>query len=554
MNREFLRLLVTATFAFGVLILYQRWTEFSQPPTEVASTPSAVHQATQVSPADNAVPQVTQELVASSEGGSTVPSLANEQLAPTTVSGEIVATIANDAVAAGFDQQGNLVQLQLLRHTVEQDGEPLPLLVSNNNNLYIAQSGLIGAGLPTHEDPGWRTQVAASQANVVTSTWADGTLQVERKYILAEQGYLGRVEYVLTNTGTENVTGHAYFQFLRDRKPPASYSALVPSYFGAAIYTNEDKYSKYSFDDLEDYPKRTSDGWIGIVERYFMGVWLDGGSQRENYMNPAANDNVRIGIIRSVAPVAPNASVTLTQPFFLGALEQNLLNELDQDIAPNISLAVDYGWLSWACRPLFWVLGKIHQGIGNWGVAIILLTVLIKLLLYPLTNVSYRSMAKLKTFAPQMQKLKERHGEDKQALQQAMIELYRKEKINPMGGCLPILVQIPIFIALYWMLLESVELRHAPLGGWLTDLSAPDPYYILPVILGLAMFGQFKLNPTPPDPTQAMIMKIMPIGFAGFSIFFPSGLVVYWITNTVLSVAQQWHITRNLEQATKKRN
>lgn len=564
MNSDFVRLLVTAAFAFSVLILYQRWLEFSKPriaelettlqSTELAqvgqpTTTSATPQTTQ-----DALPQVTQQL----QDGT--PTTTNESVPATTTAttsdanteAPIVA-LRNDALEINFDRSGNMVKARLLRHAVAPGGEALPLLSNNAEHLYIGQSGLLGEGLPSHKDAGWQTTSSVTDATSVSSYWQQDGLSVERHYTLAPSGYLGTISYVLTNESEQSYTGHAYFQFLRDRNPPTSYSKLIPSYFGAAIYTEADKYAKHDFDDLEDYPKRTSDGWIGIVQRYFLGAWLDGGTQRENYMNDAGNNNVAIGIIRAVGPVAPGASITLVQPFFLGALEQDLLEGLDAAAAPNISLAVDYGWLSFICRPLFWLLEWIEQVVGNWGLAIILLTFLIKLVFFPLMSKSYRSMAKLKTFAPEMQKLKERFGEDRQAMQKSMLELYRKEKINPLGGCMPVLVQIPVFISLYWMLLESVELRHAPFYGWLTDLSGPDPYYVLPMLLGVAMFGQFKVNPTPPDPTQAMVMKLMPIGFAAFSIFFPSGLVIYWLTNTILSVAQQWYITRSIAKPTTKK-
>ena len=556
MNSDFLRLLVTASFAFGILILYQRWLEFSKPEVELTTTSSAQTEVTikTEQAEDPTLPQVTQSLQADNEAKDVAASATPTTSSTLGSDREVVATISNDYIEMSANQRGDLVLALLLRHTAQDHETPLALLVNNSSNQYIAQSGLIGEGLPSHQEEGWSTTlVNADGTSQIVSKWSSTNLEVSRTYFLTNNSYVGTVSYTLTNTSDQPIRGHVYYQYLRDRNSPPYYSALLPSYFGAAIYTDEEKYNKYSFDDFENYPKRTSDGWLGIVQRYFMAAWLDGGGERENYLNYVGQNYVSVGKIRPLGTIEANSSYTIDQPFFVGALEQDLLDQIDPSIAPNISLAVDYGWLSIICRPLFLLLNFIHNSVGNWGLSIIGLTFLIKLVFFPLMTKSYRSMARLKAVAPQMQKLKERHGDDKQALQQAMLEMYRKEKINPLGGCLPILVQIPVFIALYWMLLESIELRHAPFYGWITDLTATDPYFILPVLLGIAMFGQFKLNPTPPDPTQAMIMKIMPIGFAGFSIFFPAGLVIYWLTNTILSVAQQWYITKKLVDSKQKK-
>lgn len=553
MNFDFVRLLVTAAFAFSALILYQRWLEFSEE-LPLAAEQDATADQVPTTQAESVLPQVTQDLQA--EGIGSVPVTDADAQLPSTatdVAGKAIASIGNEAILAGFDGKGNLVKVELLQHPAKVDGPPLELLTSNPNHLYVAQIGLLGDGLPSHQDPGW--QLTGGQGEKISvSEWRNNSLAVTRSYLVGEKGYQGEVRLVITNQGATARSGHAYFQFLRNHQPPIGYSALIPSYYGAAIYTERDKYSKYDFDDLTEYPKRTNNGWIAIVQRYFMAAWLDGGGERENFMRKVGDDNVAIGIIRPLGIIAPGTTVTLTQPFFIGALEQDLLEKLDPAIGTGTQLAVDYGWLTIVSGPLFSLLSLIHGWVNNWGLSIIMLTFLIKLVFYPLMSKSYRSMARMKNVAPQMQKLKERHGDDRQAMQKKIMELYRKEKINPLGGCLPIVIQIPVFIALYWMLLESVELRQAPFGLWIQDLSSPDPYYILPVLLGGAMFGQFKLNPTPPDPTQALIMKIMPIGFGAFSIFFPCGLVVYWLTNTILSVAQQWHITRNIAKATAKRN
>jgi YidC/Oxa1 family membrane protein insertase len=294
------------------------------------------------------------------------------------------------------------------------------------------------------------------------------------------------------------------------------------------------------------YPKNSNDGGVAMLQHYFLSAWLpNNGTPREFYTRKLDGGLYAAGVILPAGTIEPGKSTTLAVPLYAGPQEQNKLAKL----APGLELTVDYGWLTIIAVPLFWVLSWFHRWVGNWGVAIILLTVVIKLLFYPLSEASYRSMAKMRVLAPKLQKLKDQYANDRQRLQQAMMELYKTEKINPLGGCLPIVVQIPVFIALYWVLLASVELRHAPFALWIVDLSAPDPWYVLPVLMGATMIIQTRLNPEPPDPVQAKVMKIMPIAFSVFFFFFPAGLVLYWLVNNVLSIAQQWNINRVLGRA-----
>jgi YidC/Oxa1 family membrane protein insertase len=320
------------------------------------------------------------------------------------------------------------------------------------------------------------------------------------------------------------------------------------------VYTEKDKLHMASFEDIAknkaDYPKEATDGWVALVQHYFLGAWLPPpGTLREIFLRPLDNGLYAAGVKIPLGQLNPGQTATVTAQLYAGPQEQEALRKL----APGLELTVDYGWLRVLAVPLFWVLSQIHDYVHNWGVAIILLTVLIKLAFYPLSATSYKSMARMKVLAPKLQKLKERYGDDRQRMHQAMMELYKTEKVNPLGGCLPIVVQIPVFIALYWTLLLSVELRQAPFMLWIHDLSRQDPYYILPVLMGATMFIQTWLNPAPPDPVQAKLMKIMPIAFSVFFFFFPSGLVLYWLVNNVLSIAQQWYITRTLEQAKTSR-
>jgi YidC/Oxa1 family membrane protein insertase len=363
--------------------------------------------------------------------------------------------------------------------------------------------------------------------------------------------YVVDIGFEATNTGATVVEPFAYFQLVRDTKPPAGDSKMVPVFNGVEVYTEKDKLHKASFDDIVKNklgePKSAEDGWIAIVQHYFLGAWLPKPGEWREYVVQNQPDDGRFaaGVILRVGRLDPGQASVVMSRLYAGPQEQALLKSL----APGLELTVDYGWLRPLAVPLFWVLNEIHKMVKNWGVAIILLTVIIKLIFYPLSAASYKSMAKMKVLAPKLQRLKERHGDDRQRMHQAMVELYKTEKINPLGGCLPIVVQIPVFIALYWVLLLSVELRQAPFVWWIQDLSRPDPIYILPVLMGATMFIQTWLNPTPPDPMQAKLMKIMPIAFSVFFFFFPSGLVLYWLVNNILSIAQQWRITHVLERA-----
>jgi YidC/Oxa1 family membrane protein insertase len=316
-------------------------------------------------------------------------------------------------------------------------------------------------------------------------------------------------------------------------------------------YSPEDKYTKESFDDMRDarLQREVSDGWIAMIQHYFLSAWIPpSGTVETFYTNVLDNSRYIIGKYSSPVTIASGASHSFENRLFVGPKLQETLTE----VAPGLELAVDYGWLTVIAQPIFWLLNKIHSIVGNWGWAIIILTILIKLAFYKLSETSYKSMANMRKMTPRMQALKDRYGDDKQRLNQAMMELYKKEKINPLGGCLPILVQIPVFIALYWVLLESVEMRHAPFALWLNNLSAPDPYFVLPLIMGVSMFVQQKLNPPPPDPIQAKVMMSLPFVFTVFFAFFPSGLVLYWVVNNLLSIAQQWYITQKIEKAAAK--
>ena len=373
---------------------------------------------------------------------------------------------------------------------------------------------------------------------------------ITKRFTFTRGEYLINVEYLINNQSSQNWQGNFFAQLKRDNSadPSKTTSMGMASFLGAATQTNDDNYLKVDFDDVDDEPfkEKTNGGWIAILQHYFVTAWVPNKNQQHTYevRKNSQGENIA-GLVSPATIVAPGESITIGAQLYGGPKYQKRLEE----IAPNLELTVDYGFLFFIGQPLFWLLTFFHSFIGNWGWAIILTTLVIKLVFFPLSAASYRSMANMRRVGPDMARIKDLHGNDRQKMSAAMMELYKKEKINPLGGCLPILVQMPVFIALYWVLMESVELRQAPFMFWLTDLSIKDPLFILPILMGVTMFGQQMLNPTPPDPTQAKVMKMMPIMFTFFFLWFPSGLVLYWVANNILSIAQQWVITRKIEKA-----
>ena len=426
------------------------------------------------------------------------------------------------------------------------------------------QTGLLGEGLPNHKtlyEPEKRTySLASGQPTIEVRLRARDVqgAEVVKRFVFHRGSYVIDVDYDIANRSDRALSPYGYFQFLRDGNPPTQEAAQtsafagVTTFHGPAMYTEETKFSKIDFKDIDKGKpppvKKATDGWIAIVQHYFVSAWLPpSGREREYFTNKVSDNLYTAGVVVPAGTIAPGATATIVVRAYIGPQETEALEK----VAPGFNLVVDYGWLYVLAAPLFWVLKWIHGHVGNWGWSIILLTILIKLVFYPLNAKAGRSMAQMKVLAPKMEKLKELYGDDRQKLNQAMMELYRTEKINPLGGCLPIVVQIPVFIALYWVLLASIELRHAPWLGWIQDLSAPDPYFILPVIYAVSMFIQTKINPQPADPVQARVMLIMPIMFSVFFLFFPAGLVLYWVVQNLLSIVQQWYINRTLAAEAK---
>jgi YidC/Oxa1 family membrane protein insertase len=357
----------------------------------------------------------------------------------------------------------------------------------------------------------------------------------------------------LRNAGAAPASAYTYFQLTHDGKPDMPTNSVAAtfgaqSFIGFGLYSDEHKYQKVHLSDLDkgksDHMKQATNGWLAFVQHYFVSAWLPPEGATRDYMTEKRQDGLYVGRVMIPANVAPGDTVRVASPLYAGPQEQRRLRAA----APGFDLVVDYGFLAIIAWPLFWLLQQYHSLAGNWGVAIILLTVTIKLLFFPLSAASYKSMAKMKLVTPRLTKIREQYAHDRQKMNQAMMELYKTEKINPLGGCFPILVQIPVFIALYWVLLAAIELRHAPFVLWIHDLSALDPYYVLPILMTATMVLQTKMNPVPPDPVQAQVMKFMPFVFSIFFFFFPAGLVLYWLVNNILSIAQQWQIQRMFER------
>jgi YidC/Oxa1 family membrane protein insertase len=476
-------------------------------------------------------------------------------------SGRII-QIYTDSLQLAIDLKGgDIVELALPRH-LEKIGNPdapFVLLEQNNNRIYIAQSGLVG---PDGIDSEGRAEFTASSdryemADGATELQVDlhyqneSGIKITKRYTLHRGDYLVDVEYLIENNSGSRWQSNLFGQIKRDSSaPPAADTSGMgmKPFLGSAITQPEDHFTKFTFDDMAEEPFKAQlpGGWIAMIQHYFLSAWIPNPDQSHTYSTRVTSGGFNIaGFTSPTTVVDPGQSASVGASFYAGPKDQYRLKE----ISPYLELIVDYGWLWWIAQPLFWLLTKIHGLIGNWGGAIILLTVLIKSAFFKLSATSYRSMANMRRVQPKMASIREEHAEDKQKQSAAMMELYRKEKINPMGGCLPILVQMPVFIALYWTLMESVELRHAPFMLWIHDLSVMDPYFVLPLMMGASMWFMQKLNPPPPDPMQAKIMQWMPVMFTFFFLWFPAGLVLYWVVNNLLSMAQQYVITRQIEKA-----
>jgi YidC/Oxa1 family membrane protein insertase len=554
-----LRLILLLSLGVVLFLIYQAWMEdygrIPQAPVTTASeqplsapTGDDSEQPALPSDAPNAPPAMP--LAETGQSGDT---------GDTGKAAEII-TVETDVVKAEISSRGGTLQALWLKKYAEiagQPDKPLQLLKPNDPNMFIVQSGLLGAadsGLPTHNalfsaDRTAYTLADGDDAVQVTLVWTgeDG-LVVTKRYRFERGSYLIHTEQRVDNGSDSAVALRNYDQLQRTDLIDPNKSRFVNTYTGAVYYGPETKYKRESFDAMAKEPLdlAVTGGWIAMIQHYFMAAWIPEADQEQTfYTKVVGGDRYIIGQYSPSVTVAPGGSQSFETRLFVGPKLQDRLDT----IAPGLELAVDYGWLTVLAKPIFWLMEAIYGLVGNWGWAIIILTILIKLAFYKLSEASYKSMAHMRQVAPRLKALKDRYGDDKERLNQAMMDLYKKEKINPLGGCLPILVQIPVFIALYWVLLESVELRHAPFMLWIDNLTAPDPWFVLPVIMGVSMFVQQKLNPPPPDPMQEKIFMALPFVFTVFFAFFPAGLVLYWTVNQLLSIAQQWYITRQIEKA-----
>ncbi|MEZ5554290.1 membrane protein insertase YidC [Haliea sp.] len=568
---DFQRTLLIGAIALLSFMLLTEWVAFKDAKTTaeqpvasrlITAEPDSLPEPAAALPATTAADSGNEDLPQAPE------SIADTQTASTpeviSNSGDII-TVHTDVLQVAIDLRGgDIVELALPEHLedIDKPNQPFVLLEQNERRIYVAQSGLIGSNGIDSES---RAHFSAAQSRyelapnadelTVDLLWqnAEG-LSVTKRFTLRRGDYLMTVSYIVDNKTSERWQGNLFGQIKRDSSKPSTVDSSgmgLQPFLGAAITQPDERFTKFSFKDMREEPFRAQlpGGWIAMIQHYFLSAWIPAADQSHTYSTRVTSSGFNIAGFTSPALVVdPGQQGSVSAGFYAGPKDQYRLAE----ISPYLDLSVDYGWLWWIAQPLFWLLIKIHAFVGNWGVAIILLTVLIKAVFFKLSATSYRSMANMRRVAPKMQDIREQYAEDKAKQSQAMMELYRKEKINPMGGCLPVLVQMPVFISLYWVLMESVELRHSPFFLWIEDLSVMDPYFVLPLLMGASMWFMQKLNPPPPDPMQAKIMQWLPVIFTFFFLWFPAGLVLYWVVNNLLSMAQQYVITRQIEKSDAK--
>ena len=565
------RTLLWVVFTMSLVLLWDAWNKHSgqpsifgapasrpaasAPPTAPTPTPAAGQGTTASLPA--AVPTPAAPSAAPGVAGVPAPGSAAPSAASNAAAEQV--TITTDVVRATIDTVGgSLVRLELLKHTDQNDTSRNVLLFDQSaKRLYLAQTGLItsqaGVQLPNH----------LTAMKVVTSerTLAAGAAQIELKlespaidgrrlvktYTFKRGDYVVGVKHEVFNEGSAPVSPQLYLQLARDGNPPEGESAFYFTFTGPAVYTEASKFTKVDFKDIEkgkaSHDKAADNGWVAMVQHYFASAWLlPEKVQREFRTAKVADNHFSIAMVVPLGEVAPGASKAFESRLFAGPQEEHKLAAL----APGLELVKDYGWFTVLAKPLFWLLDQLYDILGNWGWAIVALVFLLKAAFYWLNASAYKSMAKMKAINPRVMEMRERLKDKPQQMQQEMMRIYREEKVNPLGGCLPIVAQMPFFIALYWVLLSSVEMRQAPWIGWITDLAVKDPWFILPLLMTASSLLQTWLNPTPPDPLQAKLMWIMPLAFSFMFFFFPAGLVLYWLTNNILSIAQQWFINKRL--------
>lgn len=549
------RTLLWVIFVFSLILLWDQWQVYNGRPKTFfpgGSTTTEQQAANNGSGAQNADQDVPTASGVQPAGSDNVamPVAGQDSSAEKVV-------VTTDVYRLTFDTAGaRITDLSLLRFADQEDKEQ-PFRLLSPAYAYEAQTGIINAGggeaFPTHNTlmhlVAGPLEMAEGQNTLTVKFQSDAVngVQVVKTFEFTRDSYVINMRTEVVNTGAVPVTPELYLQLVRNSDALPGGSMFWHTFTGPAYYTQDDKYNKVAFSDIVEGKKplnaQTDNGWVGMVQHYFVTAWLlPEGTQRTYYTRSLGNNRVAIGMIAPLKTLAPGESLTSEAKLYTGPQNETVLEKL----APGLDLVKDYGMFKIFSKPLFWLLNMLHSLLNNWGWAIVALVVLIKAAFFWLNASAYRSMAKMKAVAPRVQEMRERYKDKPQQMQQEMMRIYREEKINPLGGCLPILVQIPVFIALYWVLLSSVEMRNAPWIGWITDLSVKDPYYILPIIMTASTLFQTWLNPTPPDPMQAKMMWIMPMVFSVMFFMFPSGLVLYWVTNNILSIAQQWFINKRL--------
>ena len=572
------RIGILGAIAVVSILLIQQWVEFEERNRPVVSQETTLSTTAAVSkPVPIAEPIADTPDLSGTESaavGADIPEpvpLAGEPETtppPSATPQHRLVTVETDTLQVLIDPLGgDLVKIALLQYKESLDDQEKPLILLNRTEAttYIAQSGLIGpnatdtdSGRPLFDTTSDSYKLSSSSDSLaVDFTLQQDEVLITKRFLFTRGSNLVEVQYLIDNRGSTVWQAGLFGQIKRDSHNPVSTEGLgMKPYLGAALTTPDEHYKKVDFDELSDadtirkggFKTAIQGGWVAMVQHYFLSAWIPDQQQENHYhLRKSRGDTYLLGFISPMLTVQPGTSGEIKASFYAGPKDIDIL----ESISPYLDLTVDYGWLWWIAKPLFHVLDFIHGILGSWGWSIVVLTLLIKLAFFHLSATSYRSMAKMRKFGPEMQRMKELYGDDRQRMSQEMMKLYKKEKINPLGGCLPILVQMPVFIALYWVLMESVQLRHTPFLGWIADLSVKDPYFILPVIMGITMWIQQKLNPTPPDPTQARIMQMLPFVFTFMFMWFPAGLVLYWVVNNTLSIAQQYVITRQIEAGEK---
>ena len=534
------RTILWAIFLVSLVMLYDGWQKDHGHPSMFS--PAPVQQAAEPNGASAVTPG----------SGDVVQTAAGALPSGTPVAGGQKVHVTTDLFDIDIDTLGaTLSQLTLQQIGDEKKDDKVTLFDQSPTHTYLARTGVVGGNFPNHDDafelvPGPTAMAAGSDTLQVKFASAEkGGVKVIKTYTFTRGSYVIGVSTSIANVGTVPVAPKVYMELVRDSQPVET-PRFSHTFIGPAVYTNEHHFQKITFDNIDkdkaDYVAEADNGWIAMVQHYFATAWVpEQGVTRKIYVEKIPQSPLyRVGLTEQLQALAPGQTVAVSAKLFAGPEEERLLGP----VAPGLDLVKDYGWVTIIAKPLFWLLDQIHKVLGNWGWSIIALTLLIKLVFFPLSAASYKSMARMKEITPRMTALRERHKGDPQKMNAALMELYKTEKVNPFGGCLPVVIQIPVFISLYWVLLSSVEMRGAPWAFWIHDLSQPDPFFILPVLMAVSMFLQTRLNPTPPDPMQAKMMMIMPLAFSVMFFFFPAGLVLYYVVNNVLSIAQQYYITR----------